>query len=274
MASVHDNRARAGAHLPAADGLRGLLALLVLAKHFAERFGLLGLHWPSQIAVCGFFVLSGYLLTRNWDGRFGLFLIRRFVRLWPVYALTLAIGYGLANLPPEWTQFLWYPVLGPNAKPEINVPIWSLRIEAWAMLFMPFFVWATASGPWRLLAGLTGIALASAVYTKFFFGFLFLAGAAASRKEFRNRFLESACPQWIGSISYSLYLTHWLVFEFAQRCFGRIGLLGSLPLTFLIAWLVWRYVETPSIRLSRRFRARGVVVAAPGAPFPVIDAIR
>ena len=274
MASVHENTFRPSARLPAADGLRGLLALLVLAKHFTERFGFPGLHWPSQIAVCGFFVLSGYLLARNWDGHFGLFLIRRFVRLWPVYALTLATGYGLANLPPEWTQFLWYPVLGPNAKPEINVPIWSLRIEAWAMLFMPFFVWAAASGPWRLLAGLAGIGLASAIYTKFFFGLFFLAGAAVSRKEFRNRFLESALPQRLGAMSYSLYLTHWLVFEFAQRRFERIGLLASLPLAFLIAWLVWRYVETPSIRLSRRFHARGVVVATPGTPVPIVGAVR
>ena len=74
------------ARVAAVDGLRGLLAVVVLAWHVAAPFGLAWLLPAANLAVATFFVLSGYVLTRGWDGRYGVFLIRRFLRLWPVYA--------------------------------------------------------------------------------------------------------------------------------------------------------------------------------------------
>ena len=238
--------------LPAVDGLRGLLALVVLSHHLLVRFGGTWLFKPSDLAVCGFFTLSGYVLTRSWDGRFGLFLARRFLRLWPVYALCLAVGYAIAGVSPVVSQFFWFPVLTANAKPEIDPPIWSLCIEAWAMLFMPFFVWAGTGKPWRAIVGAVATYAAGYLYLKLNFGLFFIAGAFLSRWEFRERFLESPIPQWLGRVSYSLYLSHWLVFALAWRLFGDIGLIASLPIAFATGWLVWRYVEMPSIRLSRR----------------------
>jgi peptidoglycan/LPS O-acetylase OafA/YrhL len=269
MALANQTGPHRGVRLPALDGLRGLLALVVLGKHFSERFGVQWLHQPSQAAVCCFFVLSGYVLTRSWDGRFALFLARRIVRLWPVYGLALAAGYWIADEAPVWTQFLWYPLLSPNAAPQINVPIWSLRIEAWAMLFMPFFVWTATGKPWRVLAGFLAVIVASAIWLKFFFGLYFVVGAVLSRRDFRNRFLESAGPQWLGRISYSLYLTHWLVFKVAQSRYGDAGLVASVPVAFFVGWLVWRFVEMPSIALSRRIgsvskaQTAGAVALAP-----------
>jgi peptidoglycan/LPS O-acetylase OafA/YrhL len=238
--------------LPAVDGLRGLLALVVLCFHLTLPLGVIVLATPANVAVCGFFVLSGYVLTRSWQGGFGLFLARRFLRLWPVYALCLAIGYFIANIHPVWSQFLWYPVLTPSAKPEIDPPVWSLHIEAWAMLFMPFFIWIATGRALRIAFGFAVTALAGVLYMKFAFGLLFIAGAVLARWQFRNRFLESAAPQWIGRISYSLYLTHWLVFAIALRAFGPWGPIVSVPVAFLVGWLVWRFVEWPSILMSRR----------------------
>ena len=126
----------------AIDGLRGLLALVVLAWHVSGPLGVAWLLIPADIAVAVFFVLSGYVLTRGWDARFGVFLARRFVRLWPVYALCLGVGYLIAGIHPVWSEFLWYPIIGANAKPSIDPPIWSLFLEAWTMPFMPFIVWA------------------------------------------------------------------------------------------------------------------------------------
>ncbi len=234
------------------DGLRGLLALLVLCWHVTERLGLKALYLPSQGAVVCFFILSGYVLTRGWDGRYLPFLARRFVRLWPVYALTLAIGYFAAGVWPQWSQFLWYPLLSPNAKPEIDVPIWSLRIEAWAMLFMPFFHWSGTGKPWRALVALIAIDVASGYYSKLDFGMFFVIGAYLSRWTFRSRFLESALPQALGRVSYSLYLSHWIVFSVADRAFGRVGVIASIPLAFAIGWAIWRGLERPSISWSRR----------------------
>jgi peptidoglycan/LPS O-acetylase OafA/YrhL len=245
-------RPRNSTRLPALDGLRGLLAVVVLVHHLAAPFQINWFFVPSDIAVVGFFALSGFVLTRSWNGDFGSFLLRRFIRLWPVYALCLAVGYAIAGVYPVWTQFFWYPILTANSKPEIDPPIWSLTIEAWAMFFMPLFVWVAKGKTGRVLLGLAVTLAASLVYIKVFFALFFIAGAYASRWDFRNRFLESAIPQWLGQISYSLYLTHWLVFTLAARFFGPWGPLASMPVVMIVAWTIWRFVEAPSIRLSRR----------------------
>jgi peptidoglycan/LPS O-acetylase OafA/YrhL len=118
------------------------------------------------------------------------------------------------------------------------------------MLFMPLFLWAGASCVASSLYGgfhrRGGDRLYEALLRTFF-----VAGAYFSHWEFRSPFLESYLPQWLGRISYSLYLTHWLVFELAQRTLGIWGPVALMPLTFFVGWLVWRFVERPSIRYSR-----------------------
>ena len=254
--------------LPAVDGLRGLLALVVMFTHVKVVPGVHSTSWlvewllaqPANLATCGFFVLSGYVLTRSWEGRIGVFLARRFLRLWPVYALCLAIGYAIVATPPVWTQFFWYPLLTANSKPAIDPPIWSLCIEAWAMLFMPLIALAGRGRIWRAALLYALAVAASGYYVKFAFGEYFLVGAFLSRWDFHSRLLSSAGPQWLGRISYSLYLSHWLVFVLANRYFGGWGVVASIPAAFLVAWLVWRFVEAPSIRLSRRVDALGRAV--------------
>jgi peptidoglycan/LPS O-acetylase OafA/YrhL len=236
----------------AVDGLRGLLAVVVVAWHVGERFGLYWMWGPANVAVGLFFVMSGYVLTRGWDGRVGLFLVRRFLRLWPVYALCLGLGYLIAGVPPVWTSFFWYPYIGPNATPAIDPPIWSLFLEAWAMPLMPLIVWAGASTIWRAGLCMAACAVAGAVFAPAMVLALFIAGAFLARAELRSRLLEAALPQWLGRISYSLYLSHFLLLAAAVRAFGPWGGVAALPIAFAVAWLVWRTVERPSIWLSRR----------------------
>jgi len=63
---------------------------------------------------------------------------------------------------------------------------------------------------------------------------------------------------WVGMISYSLYLWHWpiLVFGrvFANRMLSTFERIGLVVVIFVIAWLSWRFVETP-------FRRAHVVAA-------------
>ena len=62
---------------------------------------------------------------------------------------------------------------------------------------------------------------------------------------------------WLGRISYSLYLTHFIVLEFVVHALdGRVSLPVSVTIAFLaafaIAWIFHRLVEAPAIGLSRR----------------------
>jgi peptidoglycan/LPS O-acetylase OafA/YrhL len=241
-----------GSRIAAVDGLRGMLALVVVVWHIG---GPLGAHWlliPADVAVAIFFVLSGYVLTRGWNGRFGVFLVRRFVRLWPVYALCLGAGYFIAGIHPVWSEFLWYPIIDANTKPFIDPPIWSLFLEAWAMPFMPLIVWVGSGAIMRAAFCMLALLLAALAVPQLSVGALFVAGAFLARTHYRNRFFESAIPQWFGRISYSLYLTHWLVLALATRAYGPWSAIAALPAVFVVGWLVWWGVERPSIWASRR----------------------
>lgn len=81
-------------HLPHFDSLRLLFAVLVV---FSHSFGLIGFADPLQsvvgtigfggISVDGFFLISGYLITKSWisDPALGRFMGRRALRIYPAF---------------------------------------------------------------------------------------------------------------------------------------------------------------------------------------------
>lgn len=94
----------------ALDGMRGLAALIVVASHASA----MGLPWLPQVSLVGigkygvylFFVLSAFLLTLQWlqalaAGRGGWryaagYLLRRALRIYPLYTCVLLVGWALA----------------------------------------------------------------------------------------------------------------------------------------------------------------------------------
>ena len=72
-----------------------------------------------------------------------------------------------------------------------------------------------------------------------------------------NRILSSAPMQYVGKISYSLYLYHWLVFAVITMWLPDLPLVFRIVLmtvaSFILADLSCRLVEQPSLRLGRRF---------------------
>jgi|GEM_PF-1501428 len=248
----------------ALDGARGILAVVVLVGHVCKPFGITYLLIPSQIAVCLFFVISGYVLARAWDGHLMLFLYRRFLRLWPVYAVFLAAAFIIAGKHPIWTQFFWYPYIDPRDPATINPQTWSLVLEAWAMPFMPLIVWAGTSTTTRAAIAILLFVWAGTIYAPILVLAFFVAGAYFSRKMVKCGWLESAIPQWLGKISYSLYLSHFLVLMISVSLLGPWGGVVCLPLVLCVAWLAWFTLERPSIWLSRRLANAGRYI--PGQP--------
>jgi peptidoglycan/LPS O-acetylase OafA/YrhL len=67
--------------------------------------------------------------------------------------------------------------------------------------------------------------------------------------------LGARVPQFLGRISFSLYLTHLpilvgFVYLFGDRNWGLVALVG-IPISLGVAYLFWRFVEQPSHRLAR-----------------------
>jgi peptidoglycan/LPS O-acetylase OafA/YrhL len=120
--------------------LRTALAIAVVAQHFGpfESIGVM--------AVYGFFVLSGFLMTLlvtgPYKGRIGAFALNRFLRLYPMYWAVLAattvvllLGFrpmisamGLPHSPSRWIASIAYLTF--SAKPPIIVATsWAVTNE-------------------------------------------------------------------------------------------------------------------------------------------------
>jgi peptidoglycan/LPS O-acetylase OafA/YrhL len=152
-------RAPTARHLPALDGVRGVAILLVFLYHFGGPFkGEPGL--PQKLIRVGFaggwigvdlfFVLSGFLITRNLlsdtgDSRGTLlrFWRNRALRIFPLYYLFLIALSLLGDVPDasywlyycNWTQPFRLAELG-----SVRSHLWSLAVEEQFYLLWPFAV--------------------------------------------------------------------------------------------------------------------------------------
>jgi peptidoglycan/LPS O-acetylase OafA/YrhL len=160
--------ARSDRRVPELDGLRGIAVALILLFHFSPYTGPLA--WLRPVSDLGwigldlFFVLSGFLITAillrtaGQPGYYPQFVIRRALRIFPLYFAFLTVFVALLYFRPdrsawhaflEWGSPLWfYTYLGNirsvalNQFPPVDalVPLWSLHIEEQFYLVFPVLV--------------------------------------------------------------------------------------------------------------------------------------
>lgn len=194
----------------------------------------------------------------------------QFYLFWPFLILILyrigqkrAVFYGvLATLA---TSFLFSLYLTDRS------PIWSFYI-------LPTRAWELAAGallvfipelkkhrPVLALVGIISISISALIYneTTAFPGFAAIApvGATvlllATRSKWPtllNLIGNSAPVQWLGAISYPLYLWHWPVLVIPAIYMGKelnaIQIIGLLILTAILADMTHRYIESPLRSIS------------------------
>ena len=147
------------------------MAIIVVQTHLWSK----GMDWMGQISVFAFYTLSGYLMTRVLNTRYGFswggtaaFFANRILRLWPAYLVLMALVlFALQFLPLQtFNQVIRIPasaieivtnalLLGqvtfdflqwiPLAKPLVTS--WSLSIEMCCYLLLAFYF---ARSPARL----------------------------------------------------------------------------------------------------------------------------
>jgi peptidoglycan/LPS O-acetylase OafA/YrhL len=170
------------------DLFRFLAAVMVLIGHYTSEFqlGLEGRSWivsRFSLFVDFFFILSGFVIALTYGGRiangrtYGAFLWRRFARLWPLHALTLA-GMGMLALlasgagyvfnKPELFQVADLPwnlallhAWGPVWHFSFNGVSWSISAELFVYMLFPLFAWLAARLPITLLLTLVGAYVAA-----------------------------------------------------------------------------------------------------------------
>ena len=178
-------------------GLRGVLAVAVMIDHYAGvDFSApypLSMLPHFYLSVDLFLLLSGFILARTYENRlqrlsfaagYGMFLRRRIVRLWPLYALTTVACFVLVRagllvfLHPDAS----YAALGANLLAvqswlwpgsSLNGPGWSISTEWLANLMFPLLVPVILGGSWWRALGVAGVAFAVLAGSAAWFGQLF-----------------------------------------------------------------------------------------------------
>lgn len=146
--------------LPALTSLRFLLALYVLFFHNVSIFEGTGylyqLLTKGYIAVSGFFVLSGFILSYNYSSREGFslkkFYVARVARILPVYILSILIQlpvffyFSRSVFYDQWskeffptTVSTFFMIQTWNAEwlEKLNGPSWSISVEFFFYLLFP-----------------------------------------------------------------------------------------------------------------------------------------
>ncbi len=168
--------------------LRLMLSLAVVLGHFKLLSGTAYPSFPFNLAdaaVDCFFVVSGFLITLSYERTHGLwpFYVRRFFRLYPMYACIVLVQTGImmALLPdgpfsaPDDTlrylaanlafaNFLQYDIGGVVhglTVPGLNPSLWTLKIEIGFYVIVPLIFVATRRWGWKVLLA---IFLASVAY--------------------------------------------------------------------------------------------------------------
>jgi peptidoglycan/LPS O-acetylase OafA/YrhL len=143
-------------YIPALDSLRGIAVLLVLFEHFflpllPSAYHLLP---AGALGVCLFFVLSGFLIsttlfeaTQNNENCWAVlrnFYVKRGLRLFPIYYLTLVAGilfFPVLNLQEHALYYFTYTTNFQIFNAQVwgkAGHFWSLAIEEQFYLFWPF----------------------------------------------------------------------------------------------------------------------------------------
>ena len=189
-----------------------------------------------------------------------------------IAAFSLSIGLAASApdmLHEQYFAFLWFPV---------EFPIFILGIIAYRLTGMKQCDGIRRSGP-RTLSALLLMVAAFLAWLSFPFSDLTLYSSSTALflfvmsvyvhpwKIFVNR-----ATQFIGKISYSLYLLHFFTVKFLQVVYDKIETVPQGSFTFLlrqdpwglpvaycmimlistpICYLSWKFIETPGIELGR-----------------------
>lgn len=172
--------------------------------------------------------------------------------------LTVLVGIGLA-------ASLGYAAYATLA--DGDAAYFNTAARAWELLAGSFLALVgtapgrLASGSRQVLAGVgTAVIVVSAILvaTSWPVPFPWVAPAVlgsmmviwASAETGSRSLLGNRVSQWLGDISYSLYLWHFPVLVFAASLFGDSTWIAwvCLPIMIALAWASRRYVETPILR--------------------------
>jgi peptidoglycan/LPS O-acetylase OafA/YrhL len=228
---------RPGTRLVGLDALRGMAALFVTLLHLDGLYEVPSYFEHADLMVDFFFMLSGYIMARTYEGRLGHgldavhFFNLRFRRLWPPLAVGVAIGaalrlgtgypmldvvillmFGLLLLP---NQVLAYDPF------DLNPPQWSVTLELVANVLHASFLWRVG------LRALLGVALLSGLIMWFW---------PTGFRDHPNLSFWLVTARVL--LPYCIGIAIWRLLGDRPRLPFAVAFLG-LPAIMMGCWLIW-----------------------------------
>ncbi|MDH2416635.1 acyltransferase [Nocardioides sp. CER19] len=170
--------------IPALDAMRAVGALAVVATHCGFNAGIYGsgtlghLVARLDVGVAVFFVLSGFLLSREWLVRAATdrpapgarhYLWKRLLRIYPAYVVTVVVAMVLipenrGASPREWLITLGMAgIYTDDPLPRGLSQTWSLATEVAFYLVLPLLMWIVVGRRIRRLRVLSWLVVFAAV---------------------------------------------------------------------------------------------------------------
>lgn len=236
--------------------LRAIAALMVVWVHAREQFSLTMQLFPSSVGGHGvdlFFVISGFIMVYTTYGRDtspGHFLMRRFLRIAPLYWLIMLLIVLIALAAPTLLKstilspghVLASFAFLPTTSPAFPAEMWPLLVPGWTLNYELAFYVLFAACLWLPAARRT-LALCLVL--------LGLVGlghevSATGRLEFYTDAIVLAFGT--GAVLGELY---------CRGVLQRVGVLGGL-LAIAVGLAMWFLGQTPEVVFPHRFIAAGI----------------
>ena len=230
-----------------------ILSHLIYAQEILGYGGILSVFWTLTFEIQFYLLFVGLLVLWKKSEGFAPDSVRRggaVAILCALFASSIVLRYS------EW---------------HLVVP--GIALLRWFQFFLGVLTWWVVSerAPlWNLLLAYGAVLIGLVVYhatplqTLPLFVSAFIVVVA--RRNAFDRVLSARPLQFLGTISYSLYLLHGPIAErwisLFERLLGAsfgigwawIAFVTATAITVTFSWLAWRFVEAPTMRLSKRVR--------------------
>jgi len=255
-------------------------AWLLAPGRSAEQLQVFGLHWSGNLGLSEFFY-NVLMINEVQPTNIALWSIVQEMRISLIFPLLFALTIFLGIPAALSLSALLAAGLSYGALERHWLADWGLVLISFyrTPMYIFFFILGIAlaqrkdtllrylSGPgrtFRLPLGIVGLgALGTYDNLPYGVGALLVGMGFATilmvvmSTDRGNLILMSAMPQFLGRISFSLYLLHLpVLLSMLRLLFGvlpfMVIMVAAIPMSVVVAWLFWYIVERPSISLSRR----------------------
>jgi len=262
------------------------VGLIHLSLHFFPELGTATPTWPQILAnvtytqrFLGYAPIVPVFWSLTYEVQFYVVLVGALVLYRQVRTRRVVEANGGSSLPQYvfFSLFVYSLLIWAELLP---LPVRGLFLDRWFEFSLGIAACSVFLGRTRVRA-LLALAAVTVIVTllvrpnEYRILTVFVSVATAlvlvgvGRKKAMDRVLSGPIMQFLGRISYSLYLVHlsvgWRFVSICKKLFGpKLGVLqgisalaGGVAISIFAAWLMYRLVEAPSMRVARRIRLSG-----------------